>query len=55
MKKLSLMKIKRFVTFVKRNLVQIKMIKIHLNYTIRLEVTVIIQENLEELLAVFSF
>ena len=54
MKKLSLIKSKKFVTYVKKNLLQIKMIKIHLNYILRLEITVIKQENLEELLIVFA-
>ena len=48
MKKLSFIKSKKFVTFVKKNLVQIKMIKIHLNYTLKLEIIVITQENLED-------
>ena len=54
MKKLSFMKTKKFVTYVKKNLVLIKMIKIHLNYTIKSEIIVITQENLEELLIVFA-
>ena len=54
MKKLSLMKSKKFVTFVKKNLVQTKMIKIHSNYTIKLEIIVITLENLEELLIKFA-
>ena len=37
-----------------KNLVQIKMIKIHLKYTRRLEITVITQKNLEELFVVFA-
>ena len=51
---LSLMKSKKFVTFVKKNLVQTKMIKIHSNYTIKLEIIVITLENLEELLIKFA-
>ena len=47
------MKTKKFVTFVKKSLLQIKMIKIHLNYTIKLEIIVITQENLEGLLMIF--
>ena len=37
----------------KKNLVQIKMIKIDFNYTIKLDITVIIQEHLEGLLIIF--
>ena len=51
---LSLMKSKKFVTFVKKNLVQTKIIKIHSNYTIKLEIIVITLENLEELLIKFA-
>ena len=53
MKKLGLVKTKKFVTFVNKSLLQIKMIKIHLNYTIKLEIIVITQENLEGLLMIF--
>ena len=53
MKKLSLIKSKKLLTFLKKNLVQMKMIKIHLNYTIKLEIIVITQENLEGLLMIF--
>ena len=52
--KLSLMKSKKFVTHVKKNLVLIKKMKIHLNYTIKSEIIVITLENLEELLIVFA-
>ena len=48
------MKSKNFVTYAKNNLVQMKMIKINLNYTIKSEIIVITQENLEELLIVFA-
>ena len=48
------MKGKKFVTYAKKNLVQIKMIKMHLNYTIKSEIIVITQENLEGLLIVFA-
>ena len=54
MKKKSLMKIKKFVIYVRKNSVLIRMIKIHLNYTIKLEIIVIINENLEDLLIVFA-
>ena len=50
----SLMKSKKFVTYVKRNLVLMKMIKMHLNYTIKSEIIVIITKNLEELLIAFA-
>ena len=43
-----------FFTFVKKNLVQIKMIKKHLNYTIKLEIIVITLEHLEKLLIIFA-
>ena len=49
----SFMKIKKFVIYVKKNLIQIKMIKMRLNYTTKLEIIVITPENLEELLIVF--
>ena len=53
-KKISLMKSKKFVTYAKKNLVLMKMIKMHLNYTIKLDIIVITLENLEKLLIVFS-
>ena len=52
MKKLSLMKSKEFVIYKKKNLVLIRMIKMHLNCTIKSEIIVITQENLEELLII---
>ena len=36
-----------FVTYAKKNLVLMKMIKMHLNYTIKSEIIVITLENLE--------
>ena len=48
------MKSKKFVTYVKNNLVPMKMIKMHLNYTIESEIIVITPENLEEMLMVFA-
>ena len=48
------MKSKNFVTYAKKNLVLMKMIKMHLNYTIKSEIIVITLENLEELLIVFA-
>ena len=48
------MKSKRFVTYSKKNLVQMKIIKMNLNYTLKSEVIVITHENLEELLIVFA-
>ena len=53
-KKVSLMKSKKFVTYAKKNLVSMKMIKMNLNYTIKSEIIVITLENLEELLIVFA-
>ena len=41
-KKISLMKSKNFATYVKKNLILIKMIKMHLNYIIKSEIVVII-------------
>ena len=52
-KKLSLIKSKKFVIYVKKNLVLIKMMKMNLNYTIKSEVIVITQENLEEPLIIY--
>ena len=48
------MKSKEFVTYVKENLVLMKVIKRHLNYTIKAEIIVITLENLEKLLIVFA-
>ena len=48
------MKSKKFVTYAKNNLVLMRMIKMHLNYTIKSEIIVITPENLEELLIVFA-
>ena len=45
---------KQKVTYAKKNLVLMKMIKMHLNYTIKSEIIVITLENLEELLIVFA-
>ena len=53
-KKISFMKSKKFVTYLKKNSVQMKMIKMNLNYTVKSEIIVITQENLEELLIVFA-
>ena len=47
MTKISLMKIKKNVTYVKKGFVMIKMKKRNLNYTKKLEIIVIIQRNLE--------
>ena len=44
----------KFVTSARKNLIQIKMIKMDLNYTVKSEIIVITQENLEELLLVFA-
>ena len=43
-----------YATYAKMNLVLMKMIKMHLNYTIKSEIIVITLENLEELLIVFA-
>ena len=51
-KKISFMKSKKFVTYLKKNSVQMKMIKMNLNYTVKSEIIVITQENLQELLIV---
>ena len=41
----------KFATYAKKNVVLMKMIKMHLNYTIK--ITVITLDNLEDLLIVF--
>ena len=51
--KISFMKSKKNDTYVKKSFVMIKMKKRNLNYTKKLEIIVIIQENLEELLIAF--
>ena len=53
MKKKNLMKSKVFVKYAKKNFVLIKIMKKNLNYIVRSEITVNIQENIEELLTVF--
>ena len=53
-KKKSFMKSKKFVTYLKKNSVQMKMIKMNLNYTVKSEIIVITRENIEELLIVFA-
>ena len=53
-KKLRLIKSKRFATYVKKKFVLMKIIKIHLNYTIKSEIIVITRENLEQLLILFA-
>ena len=45
---------KKNVTYAKKSFVMIKMKKRNLNYTKKLEIIVIIQENLEELLIAFA-
>ena len=47
------MKSKKKFPFVKKGFVMMKMKKRNLNYTKKLEIIVIIQENLEELLIAF--
>ena len=44
----------KFATYAKKNVVLMKMIKMHLNYTIKSEIIFITLENLEELLIVFA-
>ena len=51
-KEKSLMRSKKFVTYAKKNLILMKMIKMDYNYTIKSEFIVITLENLEELLIV---
>ena len=53
MKKKNLMKSKVFVIYAKKKFVLIKIMKKNLNYIVRSEITVNIQENIEELLTVF--
>ena len=53
-KEKSLMKTKNFVSYAKNNLVLMKMIKMHLNYTLMSKIIVITLENLEEVLIVFA-
>ena len=53
MQKMRVMKRKKFVTYAKKYVVLIKMMKMHLTNTIKSEIIVITQEKLEELLIVF--
>ena len=50
---ISFMKSKKNATYIKKSFVMIKMKKRNLKYTKKLEIIVIIQENLEELLIAF--
>ena len=52
--KIGLMKSKKYVAYVKKSFAMIKMKKINLNYIRKLEIIVIIQENLEEQLIAFE-
>ena len=52
--KIRLMKSRKFATYIKKNLILMKMIKMHINNIIKSEILVMIQENLEGLLVVFS-
>ena len=54
MKKKSLIKIRRFAIYVRKNFLQMKIIRKNLNHTVKSEIIVIIQENIEELLIVFA-
>ena len=46
---------KKFTTYVKKNLILMKMIKMNLNYTIKSEIIVITLQNLEELSQYLQF
>ena len=48
------MESKKYIIYAKKDLVLIKMIKIHLRYAIKSEIIVIALENLEELLILFT-
>ena len=48
------MKSKKNATYVKKSFVMIKIKNLNLNYTKKLEIIVIIQENLEQLLIAFA-
>ena len=48
------MKSKKFLRYANKNLVLVKMIKVHLNYTMNSNIIVNTMENLEELLIVFA-
>ena len=54
MKRMSVMKNKKFVSYAKKSFVMMKMRKVNLNYIIKLEIIAIAPENLEELLIVFA-
>ena len=53
MKKISPIKSKKFVIYVKKNLILLKVIKMDLNYIIKQEIIVNILENIEQLLIIF--
>ena len=53
-KKKNLMKNKKSVLYAKKDLVLIKIMKKNLNYAVKSEIMIIIQENIEELLRVFA-
>ena len=52
-KEISIRKSKKNVTYIKKSFVMIKMKKINLKYTKKLEIIVVIQEHLVELLIAF--
>ena len=54
MMKISVMKSNKNATYVKKSFIMMKMKKINYKYTKKLEVIVIIQDNLEELLIAFE-
>ena len=54
MKKLSFKKSKKIFTYVKKNFALLKMKKVNLNYTTKLEIIFIAPKNLQEPLIAFS-
>ena len=50
----SLMRIRGFAIYVRKNFVQIKIIRKNLNHTVKSEIIVIIQENIKQLLIVLA-
>ena len=54
MKKLDLMRSKKFAIYVEKNFVQMKMTKKKLKINTKSEISVILQENLEELHIIFA-
>ena len=50
MKKISLLKSEKLFIYAKKDSILMRMIKMHLNYTIKSEIIATIQQNIEELL-----